>query len=219
MPDAETPTTEGLLKQIADALRGRKPDDDQDDDQDNGRDRPVPYSRFQDQVRRRKDAESKLAVLAERVADLEKASQKELKKAREDLAAQVAALGQRHQDDLALVDAGLTDGLGRDVLRQHVASLPEASRPKSAPEYWRGILTEHAAHLADPEKVKAPTVPRALTPYLPAPAREPEPPAGQRPRQEPPRIQVGIVAGGGQTQAEAIGKAGSFSDLIKALGG
>lgn len=72
------------------------------------------------------------------------------------------------REDLALSDAGIKDDLGRTAVRQAYQALPEDKRGDgTAADWWATTLDAQKAHLADPENVSAPSIPRTLLGYIP----------------------------------------------------
>ena len=185
---------DGLAARVLAAIGKHRPAGDEDEDEYDRRPRAVPYDRLRREIDRRRQLEKALADLGKDVEALQQARAAELKKFREDTAAEVKRIGQQHAEDLALVDAGLTDAMGRQVARAAWEAAPKDQRGKSVAEYWSGLVAAHKAHLADPDKAQAPEVPRPLTPYLPQAEEGGEgagkgragasgPPAGPQPRQ------------------------------------
>ena len=177
-----------LADKIARAL-GRNPaTGDEDDGDDYGRGRSVPRERLNREIDRRKRLEADLAELQTSLQTLQDGYTSQIEAFKAATAEQVKGLGQRHAEDIALIDAGLTDAMGRQVVRQAWEAAPKDARGRSPAEWWGQTLEAHRAHLADPETAAAPTVPRPLTPYLPAAeAPAPSPAPAQRPGSRPPR--------------------------------
>jgi len=80
-----------------------------------------------------------------------------------------AAINAQHLEDLALADLDIKDDLGRSATRQAWESTPEDKRGESPSKWWAGIREQYAAHLAEPETVAAPAVPRTMLGYLAQP--------------------------------------------------
>lgn len=180
-----------LADRLAQALgRNSAPADDDADDYGR-RPRSVPYDRLQREIDKRRQLEADLADLGARFEQLQTGYQGRIGELQASTAEQLKAIGTRHAEDIALIDAGLTDAMGRQVVRQAWESMPKEGRSKSPAAWWQSTLEAHAAHLADPEQAAAPNVPRPLTPYLPAPEPAPEPQANRRgsmlPREPRPR--------------------------------
>lgn len=223
---ADETEVKSLLTQIQQALSRAKTDD--ADDGGGGGKGSVPYERFFKVNQRAQAAEQALNALQAQVGDLEKGYQAALDEFKKAAAAEVAQLGQRHQEDLALVDLGV-DADGRSALRAAYQRLPEDKRPKSVVDYWKGQMEAYQAHAKDPEKVEAPAIPRTLTPYLPKPEQQQRSQGGGgRPGQgHVPGIVVGqrlgvdrgVVPGGGPSAAEAAASAESWAELEKSLRG
>jgi hypothetical protein len=147
------PTIEELQAEIA-ALKsklGRSRDDDEPAEGKN-----VPYHRFQAKTEQLRQAQEALSALEARVAQTQKDYEVKVKQAQEDAGKSVTALQLRQEEDLALVEFGVRDQIGRENVRRHLASLPEAERPKSPAEWVKTRKAAVEAHLADPEKVKPP---------------------------------------------------------------
>jgi len=158
---------DGLAGKIAAAM-GRFGGGSSGDDDDHGhRPRSVPYGRLQREIDKRKALEGALQDLGGQVESLKATYEGKLGKVREDTAVELKRIQGGHAEDLALVDAGVTDPLGRRAVRSAWSELPKDGRGKSAAEWWKGIKGAHEAHTADPEKAEAPTVPRTLQTYLP----------------------------------------------------
>ena len=177
---ADSVDVDGLATRLLELLGKRQPVVEPDDD-GRGPPRSVPYHRFKQELDARKAQDAQMAEMAEQIQQLQAGYQSQLTQLQEDAAGQVKALGLRHAEDIALMDGGLTDKLGRQTLRNVWETLPQSSRGKSASEWWSGQLEAHRAHIADPEAVAARDVMglRPLTPYLPAvePPPQPETPA------------------------------------------
>jgi len=196
---------ESLAKKLMEMLGKHKPAGDLDDDGDGrGPPRSVPYHRLVEERAARKAADTALADLATQVAALQQGYDQRLAKVREDVAGEVKTIGQRHLEDLALVDAGMTDHLGRQTLRVAWDAAPKESRGKSPVEWWATITAAQQAHLADPEKAKAPEVPRPLQPYLPAPAAEMKQERRQEQQQSAWGAKPGAASAPGKTTARGV---------------
>jgi hypothetical protein len=166
---ADSVDVDGLATRLLELLGKRQPVVEPDDD-GRGPPRSVPYHRFRQELEARKAQDAQMAEMMEQIQQLQTGYQSRVTQMQEDAATQVKALGLRHAEDIALMDGGLTDKLGRQTLRNVWETLPQSSRGKSASEWWSGQLDAHRAHMADPEAVAAPDVMglRPLTPYLPA---------------------------------------------------
>lgn len=175
-----TPPTPSALDTIAAKLdrllTGTSPASGDDDDTPAGR--AVPYDRFQRVNARRTEAERGLAALAEEIKAARAGHADEMKKAREGWALEVTRLQSRHAEDLGLADL---DDIGRSTVRTAWAAQPEATRPKSALEWWRAVKAAHAAHHADPEKAPAPEVHATVAALLPRPTVTPAVQTRQQP--------------------------------------
>ena len=213
-----------LLAQIQKALGRAKSEDDGGGDNKGA----VPYERFFKVNQRALAAEQALEALGGKVEDMEKAHASKLDELKQTAASEVAQLGQRHQEDLGLVDLGF-DADGRAALRAAYQRLPEAQRPKTVVDYWKGQMEAHQAHAKDPDKAEAPSIPRTLTPYLPNSGQQQRSPGsaegGRSTGRQVPGIVVGqrlgvdrgVVPGGGTSPAEAAAAAGSWAELEKSL--
>ena len=166
---ADPTDMDGLAARLMEMLGQRQAVAEPDDD-GRGPPRSVPYHRFRQELDARKAQNARMAEMEAQVQQLQAGYQSQIAQMQEDAASQVKALGLRHSEDIALMDHGLTDKLGRQTLRNVWDTLPQSSRGKSAADWWAGQLDAHRAHMADPEAVAAPDVMglRPLTPYLPA---------------------------------------------------
>lgn len=169
---------DGLLKRLAAMMNSHQAGG---DDDFGGEGRRVPYSRFQEVVRKNQELTKALEGVAGEVTALKESHAAKILALQEQAGQQVSEVRLRHEQDLELVDAGLTDVYGRDVLRQVWDRAPKADRGKSPADFWKATLEAHKAHHADPENVQAPNIARPLTPYLPAIESPKETPA---PRQQ-----------------------------------
>ena len=162
--------TDGLSRSILAGLtkhlRGSKEDDyDDPDDYGNGK---IPRHRLQREIDKRRAAEAALQELAGKVDQLEQGYRSQVEQMQTATADQVSTIGKRHAEDLALVDAGITDVLGRQAVRTAWEKLPKDARGKSAADWWRGSVQALEAHRADPEShPAAPEIPRTLAGYVP----------------------------------------------------
>ena len=222
MGDEKPADAAGILAKL-EAILGRvKPPVDDDEEPTSGK---VPYARFFEANQRAKAAHEALLALKPEVESLRNAQSAAIEAHKSTLAAEVAKMGARNQEDLALRDLGF-DGDGRDAVRTAWSRLPETARGKSVPEWWQGQVEAVKAHRADPEKAAKPALPKTLEPYLPVVEL-----AGAEQRQQtntspkvvvapPPRLDTNRGArpatnGGGQVAA--IEQAGSWADLMKAV--
>ena len=167
----ETTDVDSLAGKIAAALGrmgggGGSSDDDGDGYDDGRRPRSVPYDRLQREIDKRRAAESALSDLGGQVEGLMAARTAELATFRESTATELKRIQGGHNEDLALVDLGVTDPLGRTAVRSAWSTLPKDGRGKSPSEWWGGLSEAHKAHAADSEQ-PAPKVPRTLAAYLP----------------------------------------------------
>jgi hypothetical protein len=158
---------DGLAARITKALRGGGSRDDDFDDDDEPRGRRVPYDRFRRVNEENRQLREALEGLGGELNSLKEAQAQQFKELQEQAAQQVSAVRLQHDQDLELVEAGLSDKLGRQVLRQAWESAPKGQRGASPVDFWKQTIEAHKAHHADPENVAAPSVARPLTPYLP----------------------------------------------------
>lgn len=185
-------------------------DDDGDGDYDEDRaPSKVPYSRFQRVAAERKALREALEEIRSQVEQMESdfgaeverltnASKEAEKLYKQQVADEVAKLGRQHSEDLAMVDLGIKDPLGRKVARDAYSMLPEDGRPKSVVDYLNGIKQQYAAHAeymsqpkADPAKAPAlPDLPLALSPYIAPPA-----PPALPPKAKAPGVDRGVLEG------------------------
>lgn len=127
-----------------------------------------------------------------RLSEVEQGFQAKLSEMQKQAAEQVKIIGVTHQEDLALVDAGLRDPLGRKALRDAWESAPKDARGESPLEWWQQSLSALEAHRADPEQAAAPQIPGTLSGYLPPP---PDTKGSPRGRGAPPNLERKVVAG------------------------
>lgn len=158
--------SDGILAKLKKSLGRRGGDDDFDDLDSSGSGR-VPMHRFRQVVAERNEARAALEEMSNQVAQLKQGYEQKLQAFQAETADEVKAIGQRHAEDLQLVDLGLRDPLGRKALRDAWSAQPKESRGKSPIEWWQGTLEARKAHAADPEKAAAPTIPTVLSGYLP----------------------------------------------------
>jgi len=179
--------TAGILAEIRNAL-SKLTTQGQDDGDDYAGEGRVPHARLRRVLDERNALRQQLADMAGKVEQLEKGYQSQVEALKTETAEQVKSMGLRHQEDLALVEMGLKDPLGRAALRQAWEHQPKDSRGKSVKDWWQSTLEARAAHHADPEKGEAPSIPGTLTGYLPK-LEDPAPAAGdgrQQQRTPPP---------------------------------
>lgn len=154
----------------------------------------VPMHRFRQVIAERNQARQDLEEISGQLTQLQQGYQQQVDALKAEAADQVKGIGQRHAEDLELVDLGLRDPLGRKALRDAWEAQPKDARGKSAVDWWKSTLEARQAHAADPEKAAAPDIPRVLSGYVPAledgkaggaGARSPntgKPPGGPAPR-------------------------------------
>ncbi len=125
-----------------------------------------------------------------------KAHKAELKRAREEYAADLGRRESAHAEDIKLRDLGLDDD-GRAEVQRQWSRQPDEGRPGSPSEFWAGLLEANKAHQADPENTEAPAVPKTLALYLPQPdpPKQDEPQSGARvqDRQRIQGVRVGLT--------------------------
>lgn len=188
-----------ITKRIKAAMgRGRDEFDYEDDYDDRGGrgrgGRRVPYDRFAAVLRERDEARKQLEDLGGQVDALKTQQETALADLRQEAAKQVKELQLRHVEDLALVDAGFGDPLGRAALRQAWEAQPKADRGESPSAWWSSMMEARAAHAEDDSK-PAPSVPATLRGYLP---QEEAPPANNQRRGAPPPKAPKARGGGGE---------------------
>ncbi len=209
---------DGLLKKI-EALLSRIPKA-ADDEPAAGK--TVSYDRFFHANQRAKAAEEGLAALQAEVKAFRESQAGELKKVKDAGASDVAQLALRHHEDLALVDMGF-DADGRSALRAAWDRQPEATRPKTPSEMWKGHLAALEAHRKDPEKAAAPEVPKTLAAYLPAAKEDVGAEPAAKPATRVGGVRLGVdrdvVKGEKKPKVEKIGQAKSWAELEAAVEG
>lgn len=196
----ETPErsdVDGLLSQLFAKLGKRSAAADDEGDgggRDGSRD-----GRIQELSRERR------ALLAEREAlraDLAKVGEArvaELKALKEGFANELARFAQGKDHELQLMERGLSDSDGRTLALKAWESASATTRGKTPADHWGQLVSARDAHLADPEKVQAPAVSKALAAYFPAPATGDKSAAGAQgkpaPRQPPRSLDAGTRSG------------------------
>lgn len=173
MPDDQPIDVDSLATKILQALGRRRPADEDEPDDDYRRGR-VPQERLRREIDKRRAAEAALADMQTQVESLQAGYRGQIADIKRATADQVKLIGQRHAEDLSLVDAGLTDALGRQALRAAWDASAPDGRGKSPAAWWTQTLAAHKLHGEDGEKNAAPTVPRTLIPYLPAAEAPPQ---------------------------------------------
>lgn len=197
-----------IARRFRSALSSRSEEDGYDYDEDEGRGRRggrIPYDRFAAVRRERDEARQKLEELAGLVESLKNNQEAALSEVREAAARDVQALQARHVEDLALVDQGFSDPLGRAALRQAWEAAPSSTRGKSPAAYWADLMARREAH-ASGEAEDAPAIPATLRGYLPA-----EEPAPAAPSRRPPPAPAPRAAGGELPAAD------NMADWLQAL--
>lgn len=81
-------------------------------------------------------------------AEIDKAT----KKARDEAEASVTNLRAQHADEIALAELGITDPMGRRLIREHVLTLPEDQRKEGAGGWYKARRAAAEAHEADPKQ-------------------------------------------------------------------
>ena len=176
---------DSLVSKIMSGLKRRRvPDDDGDGFDDDGA-RGAGHganARIRQLVREKKALVEEITAFEGQISELAAAYAGNLDDFRSQTAEQIKSIGLGHAEDLALVDHGITDQLGRQTVRAAWDRAPKDSRGKSPTAWWDSQVAAHKAHVADPDTVEAPTIARALTPYLPT-VEPPKPPADEGRRQ------------------------------------
>ena len=160
-----------------------------DDDGDEGSSGKVPVERLRREIARRKELEAKIGEVEAEVSAFRAAHDKALAAIKAQTADELKGIAGRHAEDLGLVEAGIRDPMGRRAVRDAWEAAPKEARGESASKWWTSTLAARDAHLADPEKVAAPEIPRVLVGYLPEPVQaqtqtkqaKPPPTAGKQP--------------------------------------
>jgi len=211
---ADDTTADSLANAILSKLRGarsRSDDDDLDlEGEVGGRRGYVRIERLRREIDKRRAAEDLLEELGGKVEQLGSAYETQLGDLKAQTAQEVTRITTQHQEDLRLVDLGVTDPLGRSIVREAWGALPKTGRPASAGDWYEQLRQAHAAHAEDPKTHEAPSVPRPLQPYLTAPeasaaeSRLPPTPTGPRP---------------GQTGLEGLDPSQGIDALMTALRG
>lgn len=175
------------LDEIRSSMRQTPRRDDDDDE-------PAPRgkgaeARIATLTAQRNQAEDALKRALANIDGLKAAHKTQLDEVKASAATQVGQAVARAREDLDLHRLGVADEDGVEAVRSAWSRLPEASRPKTAKEWWAAQVESHKAHLADPEKVKAPEISRLLQVYLPRveePEKEPEKkPSDKKPEDRP----------------------------------
>ena len=188
-----------------------------DDFEDTGRGR-VPYDRFKSAIDQRNQAREELAELGRQLETLQSAYKSQLDGLKQQTATELASLATRHSEDLALVDAGIRDDLGRVAVRQAWEAQPEDARGKSPAKWWSATLEAHAAHAANPDEAPKVEIPRILLGYMPEAAAPSSTPATR----QPPKVDRG--ASRKQTASvndrlNALPADASLADVLRAARG
>jgi len=158
---------DSLADKILGRLRRAKPpenDDDYEEEPVRGRDA---QARIRQLVSERRALQNELGEIKAQVEQLQSAHQTALDDLRSHAAEQVTQIRQRHDEDLSLVDLGVTDPLGRDAIRGAWQAAPKDAKGKGPVDWWQSLTEAHKAHAQAPDEAQAPSVPRLLTPYLP----------------------------------------------------
>ena len=217
---SDTPNPDSLAESIAARLQrtlGRTSGADMDgDDYDEPRRGRVPYDRFAAKSREVRDLRAELEAMQGKMTELQQGYQASLDALKAEAAEQVKEIGQRHGQDLELVDLGLRDPLGRKALRDAWEAQPKDARGKSPVEWWRSSLDAHKAHHADPEQATAPEIPRVLSGYLPALEAASDKPAGRS--GSPPSAPTPRQAGSLQDIKPDVGLQGLLGALREGTG-
>lgn len=199
--------------EIARRLKGalwREDSGDLEDLEEGGRRARIPYDRFAAVRRERDQARKELEEISAAVEHLRTSHTSALAELREAAAKEVQALQARHLEDLALVDQGFRDPLGRAALRQAWEAAPAGERGKSAAKWWSEMMSARAAYAAG-EAEAAPSIPATLKGYLPA---EAEPPPARSAVRPPPGAPQARAPGPGE-----LPQADNMADWLRALQG
>jgi hypothetical protein len=183
--DPKTPTADGILQQLANAIRGL-PNHDEVPPTSGGR---VPYERFHAVVAENKALREQMAGFQPQIEKMQQGHAAALEALKQETAESLKTISQRNAEEIGMVESGLTDLLGRQTLRAAWEMAPKDARGKSPVEFWNTMREAHAAHQADPENVQAPEIPKALSAYLPqreAPKQGARQPANTRTAAHPP---------------------------------
>jgi|FLOH01.1.fsa_nt_gi hypothetical protein len=167
-----------LETSLATLAERHKPSDDEDDDPTS--DVKALRQRLSKEAARRRDLAADLGRVTQEFAAIKQQHVEVATTAEQRIAAlaqqhetalaeRIAAVHSQHLEDLAMADLDIKDDLGRSATRQAWESTPEDKRGESPSKWWAGVREQHAAHLADPEKVAAPSVPRTMLGYLAQP--------------------------------------------------
>jgi len=155
------PTLESLTAELAKLRKMLKRSDDDLDGDDTGR--AVPYSRFQQHRQQHRAALERLDELesgfAKQLQDMTTSHKVALKKAVEEAAAGVGKLQSQHMEDLSLAELGITDPVGRRLIREHVAGLPDDQRKEGSAGWLKARRAALEEHARDPEKPAPPPLP------------------------------------------------------------
>lgn len=205
---SDTLNYDEIARRLRGALR-RDESGDLDDLEEGGRRGRIPYDRFAAVRRERDQARQQLEEISAAVEALKTSHTSALSELKEAAAREVQALQARHIEDLALVDQGFRDPLGRAALRQAWEAAPAGERGKSAARWWSQMMEARSAYAAG-EAEAAPSIPATLTGYLPA--------------EEAPRQRSAVRPPPGAPQARAPGpgelpQADNMADWLRALQG
>lgn len=146
--------------------------DEEDELDDDPRDKSGLQSRIRELTRQRNEAEAKLQEALDLGKQLREGHAKELKEVREGAARDVVAVQRRHEESRELERLGIDDRDGQETARRLFDAIPEAERPKSIIEWWKG--------LSEGEEDKTP---RPLRGYRKV-EEEPETTSRRKPREE-----------------------------------
>lgn len=128
--------------------------------------RSIPYERFAQVVRERNDLRDRFGAVETQVQELQTGYASQLDALKAQAAEEVKRIASSHQQDLSLVEHGIRDPLGRQVVRQAWEQAPKDLRGKSPAEWWGQQIKALEAHRADPDSAPAPEIPRALLGYV-----------------------------------------------------
>jgi len=209
MPDPQ-PDADGLLARLSKMMERAPSGDDDDEEEGGGR---VPRHRLREVIAQRNGLRKEIEELRAQVESLKTGYEAAKVAMAGEVAAAAKAQASAHAEDLALVEAGLADPLGRAALRAAWEAQPADARGKRPSEWWSQQVAAHREHAEDAAK-PAPSVPRTLAAYLPAieAAKEAAPAKGAIPaRRGPPAVDAG--AGPAPKGIDALKPAGEYTSM------
>lgn len=148
----QSESTDSLLGKLSALLGGgrQQTTDDLDDGDGDGR-RPVPYSRFQQVAAERRQLRQSLEQVGPQIEALKAQHKAELEGVKRQLADHAAQAELRRQEDVGFARAGL-DEEGIETIRNAWRRQPEASRGKTAAEWWGQQVQLHKEAAGDSKK-------------------------------------------------------------------